>query len=117
RLRAVAAEGAFGVILGQVAGDAEQPSPGVEDGFAVLPTFPEPQERLLGDVQSQVGVHPPRVRQRPPLAAVAFVERLELRGAPGGRGMARVHDTRMTNGPGEDNTDQVPKERFLTPRP
>ena len=60
-------------VLGEISGHPQNPGPRVEDRFAIFPAFPQPQECFLGNVHRQVGVHSPRVGQRPHLTAVARV--------------------------------------------
>src|SRR5207245_248354 len=78
RLRTVATKRALGIILGQVAGHAQQPSPRIENSGAVSPLLPKAEERFLHDVLRGFGVHPPRIGQRPDFAAMALVERFEV---------------------------------------
>ena len=64
--------------LTQVARDPQQPSPRVEDLFAVLPLFPQAQKRLLRDVERHIGVEPASIDQRPDFPAMTLVQSLEV---------------------------------------
>lgn len=85
RLSAVASEGTFRVIFRQISRDPKQPGPRVLDILAFLPLPPEAKKGFLGDVQCQVRIEPPGVRDRPHFPTVLFVKPLELgtSGEPG----------------------------------
>ena len=57
-------------VFRQVPRHAHEPSFWVIDAFASLPTFPEPQKRLLSYIEREVAVEPAGISHRPHRAAV-----------------------------------------------
>ena len=76
---AVTAEGAFAMVLRQIARHPQEPGARVQDRLAMLPLFPEAHKRLLGNVHGDIGAQPARVHQGPHLPAVALVNGIKFR--------------------------------------